>query len=66
VSGGCGGGRTTVRAAGFFFAGLEAAVAAEVPASTSATIANKIVASVRLDMTSSPQRSPVLTPASHP
>jgi hypothetical protein len=50
VSGGWGGDRTTVLAAGFFFGGLEAAVAAEVPANTSATIANTIIASARLDM----------------
>jgi hypothetical protein len=50
VSGGCGGDRTTVLAAGFFFTGLEAAVAADTPANGSATIANNIIASVRLDI----------------
>jgi hypothetical protein len=39
-----------VRVTGFFFADLEAAVAAEVPASKSAAIANTNIASVRLDM----------------
>jgi hypothetical protein len=54
VSGGCGGDRTTVLAAGFFFGGLDAAVAAEVPANRSATIANTIIASARLDMWDGP------------
>jgi hypothetical protein len=47
VSGGCGGDRTTVL--GFFFAGFEAAAAAEAP-NRSATIANKATGSIRLDM----------------
>jgi hypothetical protein len=38
----------------FLFVGFAAAVAAEVPASTSATIANTNIASVRLDMMESP------------
>jgi hypothetical protein len=52
--GGCGGGRTTVLMTAFLFVGFAAAVAAEVPASTSATIANTNIASVRLDMMESP------------
>jgi hypothetical protein len=51
VSSGCGGDRTTVLGAGFFFAGFEAAVAAEAPANRSTIIANRIVVSVRLDTT---------------
>jgi hypothetical protein len=54
VSVGWGGDRTTVLAAGFFFGGLDAAVAAEVPANRSATIANTIIASARLDMWNAP------------
>jgi hypothetical protein len=55
VSSGCGGGRTTVLVTGFFFVGLAAAVAAEVPAKRSAAIASRIIDSVRLDMSLSPQ-----------
>jgi hypothetical protein len=40
-------------AAGFFFAGLEAAVAAEAP-NRSAAIATTIIGNARLDMASSP------------
>jgi hypothetical protein len=63
VSGGCGGGRTTVFDTGFFFAGLEAAVAADFPASSSAAIANTNIASVRLDIASFPSdRAPSCEP----
>ena len=50
MSSGCGGARTTVLVTGFFFAGLAAAVAAEVPANRSAAIANRSIDSVRLDI----------------